>query len=429
MNVADAEELSSELERRGHKRTDNPKNAEAVIIYTCAVRETAEERIWGRLGFYKTLKQTNPKLKVIVAGCMAQRLKSRMFENSTVDAVFGTYSRVKIVEFIESFTDSIDVSMKTPYRFMESVPLPETPHRAYISISHGCNNFCTYCIVPFVRGREVSRKPDDVIEEVKRLVDLGVVHITLLGQNVNSYGSDLENAPSFPELLWKIAETDGLKRLWFLTSHPKDFTRELAEAMTHPKIVKTLHLPIQSGSDRVLKDMNRGYTAEEYLEKVEIYKKFNPDGILTTDILVGFPTETESDFIRTLEVSEKAGFDYAYTFYYNPREGTPAYRLKDPVPLEEKKRRLAVLVDRVRKWTAKSVLRDLGKEFEVLIDKPAPRGGMLGETETGRMVVVEGNYKAGSFVKAKVVRISGTTPVCTRSTSPTPERKKNVMTV
>ena len=360
MNARDSEKLTGILEKIGYTMVDSEK-ADFVIYNTCTVRENANLRVYGRLGQMKQVKKKNPSMLIALCGCMMQEpevVEKLKKSYRHVDLIFGTHNIFKFAELIyRRITENtmvIDIWKDTD-QIVEDLPNDRKyPFKTGINIMFGCNNFCSYCIVPYVRGRERSRLPEDIIKEIENAVADGVVEIMLLGQNVNSYGKNLENPISFAELLRRICKIDGLLRVRFMTSHPKDLSDELIQVMSEePKICSHLHLPLQSGSTRILTKMNRKYSKEDYLLLVDKLRKACPDISLTTDIIVGFPGETEEDFQETLDVVEKVGYDSAYTFIYSKRTGTPAAVMEDQVPEDVVKDRFNRLLDRVQTIAAK----------------------------------------------------------------------------
>lgn len=341
MNARDSEKLTGILEQIGYVEAEE-EQADFVIYNTCTVRENANLRVYGRLGYLHSLKKKNPHMMIGLCGCMMQepqvveKLKKRY---SFVNLIFGTHNIYKFAELVVSALRSdrmvIDIWKDTD-KIVEDLPSQRKfPFKSGVNIMFGCNNFCSYCIVPYVRGRERSRNPKDIVREIERLVADGVVEVMLLGQNVNSYGKNLENPISFAKLLTMVEEVEGIERIRFMTSHPKDLSDELIEVMAHSKkICKHLHLPVQSGSSRILKLMNRKYTKEHYLTLVDKIRTAVPDIAITTDIIVGFPGETEEDFQETLDVVRKAKYDSAFTFIYSKRSGTPAAKMPDQVSEE-----------------------------------------------------------------------------------------------
>lgn len=376
MNSRDSEKLTGILEEIGYIQTDK-EEADFVIYNTCTVRENANLKIYGRLGFLQSLKKKNPGMMIALCGCMMQEeevvnkiKKSYRF----VDIVFGTHNIYKLAELlynrIESKKMTIEI-LEGSNDIIESLPNERKyPFKSGVNIMYGCNNFCSYCIVPYVRGREKSRNPEEIIAEIKALAADGVVEIMLLGQNVNSYGKTLETPITFAELLKQIEKIDGIERIRFMTSHPKDLSDELIEVLRNSeKICNHLHLPLQSGSSRILKLMNRNYSKEDYLTLVNKIKKAVPDISLTTDIIVGFPGETEEDFEETLDVIRKVRFDSAYTFIYSKRTGTPAAKMDGQVPEAEVKIRFDKLLKEVQQISSELNSCLTGKIENVLVEE------------------------------------------------------------
>ncbi len=407
MNLSEAESLKFYLEKEGHIWVDNPRKVEFVIINTCSVRESAEERIIGRLGYYRGLKNAeNPVLKVVLMGCMAQSVGERLKEefSDILKIVWGTYNKERLGEVLKTYSDCFSYTKMKKYEFMEAMPQKKFPFKSLLSISHGCNNFCSYCIVPYVRGREISRDSKKIIENVKRLVEKGVKEVTLLGQNVNSYNDGKVN---FPTLLFKIANETEIERITFLTSHPKDFSKELVDVIIeNRKILRFLHLPLQYGNNRILSLMNRKYTIEKYLEDVEMARKI-PDLVISTDIIVGFPTETEEEFLDTIEVIKKIKFNEAYMYFYNPRPFVKASELKPEIPEKEKKKRLAYLIEVQNSIKSELLKFYIGKSYSLLVESVSKKdkNELLGRTENNLFVFVNG--KKDLIGKIVGVRIDG----------------------
>ena len=355
MNSLQTDTVAGIVKRMGYTEVSREEDADVVIYNTCTVRENANLKIYGHLGHLKSIKKKNPELKIILFGCMMQEpevIEKIHKEYSFVDLVFGTHNFHKFPElFYRSLNTEgqiIDV-WKESDEIVEGMPSDRKySFKTGVNIMFGCNNFCSYCIVPYVRGRERSRDPEAIISEIRQLVADGVVEVMLLGQNVNSYGKNLENPITFAQLLEKIEQIEGLERIRFMTSHPKDLSDELIEVMGRSKkICKHLHLPVQSGSSRILKKMNRHYTKEQYLELVEKIRKNVPDVSLTTDIIVGFPGETEEDFEETMDIVRKVRYDSVFTFIYSKRTGTPAAVMEDQVPEDVVKNRFDRLLKEV----------------------------------------------------------------------------------
>lgn len=400
-NLADSEKISGILDRLGYKPVDNDEKADLIIFNTCAIRENAENRVFGELGRIKNLKKNNPNLIMAICGCMAQEEKVVELIKSKypqVDLVFGTHNIHKIDEYLFDIytkeTRVVDV-----YSFegdiVENVPVIRDHNRkAWVNIMYGCDEFCTYCIVPYTRGKERSRLPEDIINEVKGLVEDGYIEVTLLGQNVNAYGKDfVDRKYSFANLLEDLSDTN-IKRIRFTTSHPRDLDDDTIEIMGKRKnIMPHLHLPVQSGSNRILKKMNRKYTKEEYLEKIEKLKKAVPGISITTDIIVAFPGETEEDFNETLDLVEKVKFEGAFTFIYSPREGTPAAKYENLLTEEEKKQRLLTLNEAINAGYAEGNKRFEGKIVKVLVDGVSDKNEniLTGYTEHEKVVNFAGS--------------------------------------
>ena len=375
MNARDSEKLVGILEQIGYvEGTD--EHSDFIVYNTCTVRENANNKVYGRLGYLQNYKKKNPLMKIALCGCMMQ--EPEVVENikkhyKFVDIVFGTHNIFKFAEIlcnnIESGSQVIDI-WKDTNQIVEDLPVKRKfSFKSGVNIMFGCNNFCSYCIVPYVRGRERSREPKDIIREIEKLVADGVCEIMLLGQNVNSYGKTLDNPITFAELLREVNKIEGLKRIRFMTSHPKDLSDDLIMAIKEcDKVCKHMHLPLQSGSSRLLKLMNRKYTKEHYLEQVEMIRRILPDVSITTDIIVGFPGETEEDFEDTIDVVKKAKFDSAYTFIYSKRTGTPAARMENQVPEDVVKDRFNRLLATVNEVSHEHIRRYEGMDMKVLVE-------------------------------------------------------------
>ncbi len=417
-NVSDGEKIKGVLSRMGYKMTDTPDNADFVMYNTCAVREHAEQRVFGNVGALKNIKRRRPNMLIGLCGCMTQQesvadklKKSFPF----VDIVLGTNMMHKLPEIIyQKLTEGkrvFDLS-GADGMIAEGIPtLRDGSSKAWVPIMYGCNNFCSYCIVPYVRGRERSRRSSDIIAEVKQLVAQGYKEVTLLGQNVNSYGKE-NGEINFPQLLYKLNEIDGDFRIRFMTSHPKDATRELIDAIANcQKVCKHLHLPVQSGSDRILKEMNRKYTAADYLEIIKYAREKMPDLSFTSDIIVGFPNESDEDFEATLELIKKVGYDLLYTFIYSKRPGTPAAEMDDPISDERKSERFRRLLS-VQEEIAYARLSDMkGKTFKVLCEGEGRilENSLCGRADNNIMVEFENNgaAKEGEFINIKIASSKG----------------------
>lgn len=375
MNARDSEKLTGILEMVGYRQSE-VEEADFVIYNTCTVRENANNKVWGRLGYLNAYKKRHPNMKIALCGCMMQEpevIEKLKKSYAFVDLVFGTHNIYKFAELLEASLAQpgmvVDIWTDTD-KIVEDLPVERKyPFKSGVNIMFGCNNFCSYCIVPYVRGRERSRDPQAILREIRRLVADGVSEVMLLGQNVNSYGKTLDTPMTFAGLLQEIEKIDGLRRIRFMTSHPKDLSDELIEVMGHSKkICKHLHLPVQSGSTDILAKMNRRYTKEQYLALVEKLRKAVPDISLTTDIIVGFPGETEEDFEETLEVVRKVRYDSAFTFIYSKRTGTPAAVMENQVPGEVIKERFGRLLKEVQTIAAETCAVHEGTVQEVLVE-------------------------------------------------------------
>lgn len=375
MNARDSEKLLGILQEIGYEPTES-EEADIVVYNTCTVRENANLRVYGRLGQLRGLKRKNPHMIIALCGCMMQEkevVEKIQKSYSFVDAVFGTYNIFKLAELLYNRWESgkmvIDI-WDSQKQVVEELPtVRKFPFKSGVNIMYGCNNFCTYCIVPYVRGREKSREPRDIIREIERLAGDGVKEIMLLGQNVNSYGKTLDNPVSFAQLLKEIEKIDGIERIRYMTPHPKDFSEELLDVMSQSsKICNHIHFPLQSGSTRLLKAMNRQYTKEQYLNWVDKIREKLPDVSLTTDIIVGFPGETEEDFEDTLDVVRKAQFDSAYTFIYSKRTGTPAASMENQIPEDVVKERFNRLLETVGEVSHSISARYENTDTQVLVE-------------------------------------------------------------
>lgn len=389
MNARDSEKLSGILEAAGYELTEN-EEADFVIYNTCTVRDNANQRVYGRLGFLNSMKKKNPHKRIALCGCMMQEpsvIEKIKTSYRFVDLIFGTHNIYRFPELLCSMFENnrmvIDIWQDTD-AIVEDLPVERKyPFKSGINIMFGCNNFCSYCIVPYVRGRERSREPKDILREVEQLAADGVAEIMLLGQNVNSYGKNLKDPMSFAELLTEIEKIDGLQRIRFMTSHPKDLSDELIEVMKHSKkICRHLHLPLQSGSTRILKEMNRRYTKEQYLALAEKIKREIPDISLTTDIIVGFPGETDEDVDDTIDVIKRVKFDNAFTFIYSKRTGTPAAAMENQVPEETVKRNFDRVLKTVQDTAREQVARLQGQTLTALVEEVNEQDSSL---MTGRL--------------------------------------------
>ncbi len=420
-NVADGERLKGMLERMGYEFTDDVAQADLVLYNTCAVREHAEDRVFGNVGALKTLKTQNRDMRIFLCGCMVQQphIAEKFYKSYPfVDVIFGTNALHRLPEFLYRSLSSGKRIVEIPSGdgfIAEDIPVRrDSSFKAWLPIMYGCNNFCTYCIVPYVRGRERSRDPERILEEARSLVKDGYKEITLLGQNVNSYGKNPDTGYNFARLLREINDIEGDFIIRFMTSHPKDCTRELLETMAEcEKVAKHLHLPFQSGSDRILKLMNRGYTSQQYLDLVETAYSLIPDLSITADVIVGFPGETYEDFEMTERLVEKAGFTSMFTFIYSPREGTKAAAMDDPVSAEEKGRWFRELLDLQEGIAARRTAQCVGKTYRALCEGVAKSGNIEART-SGNFIIeipadesVRGTFRDVRVTAAKTWMLSG----------------------
>lgn len=411
MNERESEILAGMLEEMGYTYEEEFRSADVVVLNTCSVRENADKRFFGVLGQLKNPHEQNPGRITAVCGCMMQQqhvIDTLKAKYPWVDLVFGTHN---LHEFPRLFKNVRDEKQKIVDVWENGEPIAEGlpskrlyPFKSYVSIMQGCNNFCTYCIVPYTRGRERSRKPECILEEIRGLVDTGCKEITLLGQNVNSYNGGI----TFPELLRKIDEIPGLERLRFMTSHPKDLSDELIECYKDCKhLCHQLHLPVQSGSSRLLEKMNRRYTKEKYLALVEKLRAACPDIALSTDIIVGFPGETEEDFQETLDLVEKVRYDSAFTFIYSIRKGTPAEKFEDQVPEDVKHERFNRLVEAIHRIQEEKSKADQDKVLKVLVEGPSKTNPniLTGRTESNKTVDLTGPIELiGQIVDVRITK-------------------------
>lgn len=412
MNVRDSQTLSGMLEQMGYEKSETREDADAVIFNTCCVRENAEDRLLGNLGKLKQIKQKHPERLIMICGCMMQepgtveKIKKRF---KFVDVIFGTHNTFEMAKLMYSalsLKQSSYVLWEKEGEIIEDMPVKrEKEITAWVNIMYGCNNFCSYCIVPYVRGRERSRRSSDIIKEVTELADSGVKEVCLLGQNVNSYGKDADEI-SFPELLRRLNKIEKLQRIRFMTSHPKDLSDDLIDAMAEcDKVCKYLHLPVQSGSNRILSLMNRHYTREDYLLLIEKLRKKMPQIAVSTDIIVGFPTETEEDFLDTLDLYKKVCYNSAFTFVYSPRVGTPAAKMDGQVPEQVTKDRMARLIALSEECSLKTNEPYINNTYSVLVEGVSRKGenSVSGKTDTGRTVSFTGNSDLiGQTVNVKI---------------------------
>ena len=413
-NEADSQQIRGLLSESGYAICDSAEGADVVVMNTCAIREHAEQRVFGNLGALTHTKRRHPEQKIFLCGCMAGQEQVVERIRKSYPHVNGVFSTHHLWQFPQLLYQVLTTGKRTFYTqdeagsIAEGLPqLRDDTLKAWVSIMYGCNNFCTYCIVPYVRGRERSRKPEDILQECRELIAGGTKEITLLGQNVNSYGKDLDCGVDFSDLLAQIAQIPGDFLIRFMTSHPRDAGKKLFDTMAaYPKIAKQLHLPFQSGSSRVLKAMNRHYDREQYLELVRYAKSVMPDLVLTSDVIVGFPGETEEEFEETLSLISQVGYDALFTFIFSPRAGTPAAAMEDPTPKEEKNRRFDRLCALQNQISETIHAGYIGKTLRCLIDG-TDKELLTARTEGGRLVRLPGNPNLiGSFAQ---VTITGST--------------------
>lgn len=417
MNVGDTEIIISILQQHGYIYTEEQAEADVILINTCSIRDNAEQRIWGRLSEMRRLKKQKPSLVVGIVGCMAERLNDKLLEEGTgVDIVAGpdAYRDLpKLLKGAESGQKGVNVllSMEETYAEIAPVRIDKNGVSAFIAIMRGCNNFCSYCVVPYTRGRERSRDAETILAEARSLFENGYREVTLLGQNVNSYHC---GEVDFPELMRRVAEISPLLRVRFATSHPKDMSDRLLEVMaSKPNICCAIHLPAQSGSTAMLERMNRKYTREWYLDRIAAIRRYMPDCAITTDVIAGFAGETEEEHQETLSLMREVGYDFAFMFKYSERPGTFAQRnLGDDVPDEVKSRRLQEIITLQNELGLESYRRDVGKEFEVLVEGESRRNKaqLFGRTSQNKVVVFDrGDHKAGDYVRVRVTDCTSAT--------------------
>lgn len=420
MNVADSEVVASIMQMDGYALTDRIEEADAIFVNTCSVRDNAEQKIYGRLQYFQSLKRKKKSLIVGVLGCMAERVKEELIEVHKADLVVGPDSYMdlpNLIGAVEHGRKAINVQLSTQETYKDVIPLklPGVHISGFVSIMRGCNNFCTYCIVPYTRGRERSRDVESVLAEVRDMRDKGFKEVTLLGQNVNSYRFEADGETvDFPRLLERVACEVPTMRVRFVTSHPKDMSDDTLRVIAaYPNICRYIHLPAQSGSSRILKVMNRKYTREWYLDRIAAIRRILPDAAISTDLFCGFHSETEEDYEQTLSLMREVGYDSAFLFKYSERPGTyAAEHLPDDIPEEVKIRRLQGLIDLQNKLSEESNLRDIGKTFEVLIEgfSKRSREQLFGRTSQNKVVIFDKkNYRIGQFVNVRIVKATSAT--------------------
>lgn len=412
MNHHDSEKISYLLENLGYEKENDIEKSDFIIYNTCLVRENAELKVYGQLGALKNLKRKKPEMIIAVCGCMMQTGDARatiISKYKHVDIIFGTKNISRLPSLISRHrsTGEVIVDIEEEDILDDDTPINrEHPFIAYVNIMTGCNNYCTFCIVPYARGKEISRTPESIITEIKELANKGYKEITLLGQNVNSYGKTLRPKVSFPELLKMVNEVDGIERIRFLTSHPKDCSDELIEAIANlDKVCENIHLPFQSGSNRILKDMHRVYTREHYLDLIRKLKEKVPNITLSTDIIVGFPGETEEDFTDTLSLVENVEYDQGFTFLYSIRKGTKAAEMNEQIPHDIKQERFQRLIDTMYDIFYKKNKECVGKTFEVLVEGISKNNSeiLTGRTRGYKLVHFKGGKRnIGQLVNVKI---------------------------
>lgn len=421
MNVGDSEVIFSILGKEGYERTESMDDADVILANTCSVRDNAEQRIWGRIEVFHKQKEKRSGVVVGIVGCMAERLKDKLLDTHKVDLVAGPDSYRTLPTLLRDIAPDkpqINVMLSHEETYADIVPVRTDRNgvSAFISIMRGCNNVCSYCVVPYTRGAERSRDPQTIVDEARDVFSKGYKEVTLLGQNVDSYNWKPAEGEGcdFPKLLEMVARISPELRVRFATNHPKDISDELIETMArYDNICNHIHLPVQSGSDRLLEKMRRRYTAEWYLERVAMIREVLPGCGITTDVIAGFCSETEEDHQQTLELFRKVGFDYAYMFYYSERPGTLAARhYPDDVPLDVKTRRLNEIIALQSELSLKSNQNDIGKTFRVLVEGPSKKNPeeLCGRSGSNKMCVFPGKgHKAGDFVDVKVLSCTSAT--------------------
>ena len=422
MNVADSETVAAVMQMAGYDLTEDENEADAIFLNTCSIRDNAEQKIFARLASLRALRRkTGRNIILGVIGCMAERLKHRLIEKEGVNLVAGPDAYLDLPNLIsaaENGEPAINIDLSTTETYRDIIPSRASGNgiSGFISIMRGCNNFCSYCIVPYTRGRERSREPESILKELSDLQQRGFKEVTLLGQNVNSYCFSHEDGSvtNFPDLLALVAKAAPDMRIRFTTSHPKDMSDAIIETMAaYPNIARHVHLPVQSGSNSVLKDMNRKYTREWYLDRVAAIRRIIPDAGISSDLFTGFHNESEEDFLQSLSLMEEVGFDSSFLFKYSERPGTFASKnLPDNIPEEEKISRLNRMIELQNKLSLKSNQKDIGKEFEVLVEGRSKRNAEenFGRTSQNKVVVFpKGESKPGDFVKVRVTDASSAT--------------------
>jgi tRNA-2-methylthio-N6-dimethylallyladenosine synthase len=410
MNVHDSEQMAALLTQVGWKITDNLKLADLILLNTCSIREKAAHKVYSELGRIGKLKEQNPELIIGVGGCLAQHLGTKFHKKVRhLDFVFGTHNIHRLPQLVAAIRKKREkITQVDFHKSLNSIGVFAPPQSgavsAFVTIMQGCNNFCAYCVVPYLRGPEMSRPPDDIIEEIRKLADCGIREVTLLGQNVNSYGKTLGNGLNFTALIKKIGKISGIERIRFTTSHPRDLSPELINCFAEEeKLCEHIHLPVQSGSNRILALMNRGYTVEEYMKKVDHLRKLSPQISITSDIIVGFPGETQNDYQETIDMMEKIRFDSIFSFKYSERKGTAAQKLEGRIEECEKLRRLQQLQALQDGHTLEANLALEGSQQELLVEGKSKNSenDLMGRTRSWKIV----NFKSESELTDKRVKV------------------------
>lgn len=412
MNESDTERINGQLEELGCRAAETLEDADIIILNTCSIRQNAEEKVYGKIGEIKKLKDRKPGLLLGIAGCMAQEIKGRLIERMPIiDFVIGPYHIHDLKDIVTGTDRHVVKTERNPHSvadYSELRAVRKSNIFAWVPIIQGCNKFCTYCIVPYTRGREISRPVEDIVKEIRGLAEAGYREVTLLGQNVNSYGLDFRNGTDFGDLIRAIDPIEGIARVRYMTSHPRDMSFSMVDAMAaSPKVARHMHLPVQHGSNEMLKKMNRGYTVEHFMELLSYVREKMPDIAVTTDLITGFPGETEEMHQATLKLLKEVRFDSAYTFIYSPRTGTPAARMEDQIDDETKHRRLQELMDVQNEISLEKNKEMEGKVYEILVEGPSKQdsGHWYGRTSQNKMVLFpwEEGIRIGDILPARVV--------------------------
>lgn len=410
MNFNDSERIKGILKSMGYELTDDWQSADLILINTCTIREKPDQKVYSHLGEYKKVKELNPKAIIGVCGCLAQRMGQELVQKApVVDLMFSSFNMHQLPELLQQAQagyKAIAILEEPPAdedKLWEYPTVRDNQFCAYVTVMKGCDKNCTYCVVPKTRGRQRSRSLESILKEVKTLVEDGVKEIHLLGQNVTAWGQDI--GKSFAELLYRVAEIDGVERIRFTTGHPIDLTEEIAKAVGQiPQVCEHIHLPFQAGSNRILRLMDRGYTKEEYLEKIEMLRHYKPGITFSTDVIVGFPTETEEDFEHTLDVLQRVRFEQVFSFKFSPRPDTPAFSMEGQVPDEVKTQRMQRLLELQKRILSEIARSYLGTVQEVLLES-YQNGKLIGRTRTNRWVSVEGpEHLLGKTVRVRIVK-------------------------